>query len=428
MFVHNVLESIFLDIGEAWDKHLRALRSYLVHDSHRKKVCPTFEQKRLAFVQSTKVAAWFDSGRARGLFIGSMIRHIIMESVFDALKRAVTSLTASSVDTTLYGGSIPPEVQGVQSDSDLLVAHNSFFGWACLSLMQLCSRRSKAVSELSESKMKWDQRFKIVKSFRTLRHELQPEGSLAVVDDITQHRNKGGLFLPPVALLPFTTLARKLIKKHVNGTQIYDGVLIDAAEAVNSNPELMTIWNTWYRTFNPSDEVHGLEICRALLSKLINSEFGVVLKKVNARFTSLGKHKQMQLTLREDLKASSNNSGGVGGGNTQALRPFHDVIAGPTSVGVGEAATGRGAAAGGGAVDDGEQPWDLEVEEGLDVEALLEKYEQQLYGEDEEGITLLTAAEDVAAEAEEEVDEEVEVWLELATNPRTDEVLSLPAV
>ncbi len=131
-----------------------------------------------------------------------MFRYIIMESVFDALKRAVTILSVSSEETTLYGvcKGDQEEFQRVKSDSDLLQTHNSFLGWACNSLMQLWSRRSKAVSESNESKNKWDQLHQIIKSFRTLRHEVETEGSLAHVDKVTEHRNKGGLFLPPLAL------------------------------------------------------------------------------------------------------------------------------------------------------------------------------------------------------------------------------------
>ena len=46
----------------------------------------------------------------------------------------------------------------------------------------------------------------------------------------------------------------------------------------------------------------------ANLSKLINSAFGVVLKEVNARYTSLAKNKKIKLVLREQLKATSSNS------------------------------------------------------------------------------------------------------------------------
>ncbi len=121
-----------------------------------------------------------------------MIRYIILESLFDALKRAVTILSVSSVDTTLYGVS------------------------------------------------------------KSAPDEVQAKGSLADVDNITEHRNKGGLFLPPVALLPFRTRARSLIKKLVHVMRIYDDVLIDAAEAVNSDPELKILWKTWYDKFNPN--------------------------------------------------------------------------------------------------------------------------------------------------------------------------------
>jgi hypothetical protein len=300
------------------NQYVKSLLRLFLARNHNRQGRPTFEQKRLAFVQSKEVAALFDSGGPRGLFVGHMIRHIIMESVFDEIKRAVSILSVSSKDTTIYGvsKSVSEEVQRVESESDRLAAHNSFFGWACLSLMRLWSRRSKAVSESSKNKNKWDELYKIMKSFRTLRHEVGAEGSLSVVDKITEHRNKGGLFLPPYDLLSFTTKARSLIKEHVHVTRIYDDVLIDAAEAVNSYSELIILWETWYSKFNPDDKVHGPVICRALLLKLTNSVFGVVLKEVNARYTSLATNKKMKFALREHLKVSSNNAGSAGGGKS----------------------------------------------------------------------------------------------------------------
>ena len=244
------------------------------------------------------------------------------------------------------------------------------------------------MSESSGSMKKWNERFEIIKSFRTLRHEIGTEGSLAVVDKTTEHRNKGGLVLPPVDLLPFTTRARMLIKEHVNVSRIYGDVLIDAANVVNSDPELATLWKTWYSAFNPHEEVHGPEICRALLSKLINSAFGVVVKEVNARFTNLGTNSKTKIALRANLKVTSSNAGGTGGGNTRPLRPFNNMICGLETVpqqnsssgggGVGWAATGRCIAAGGG----GGGPVDEELKEG-DYDDMLEEYESQLfYAED----------------------------------------------
>ncbi len=49
------------------------------------------------------------------------------------------------------------------------------------------------------------------------------------------------------------------MKKLVHMTRIYNDILIDAAEAVNSDPELTILWKTWCGTFNPNDEVHGPE-------------------------------------------------------------------------------------------------------------------------------------------------------------------------
>ena len=82
LIVHEVLHTLLIDICESWDKHLRALRLFLARN-HNRQGRPIFEQKRLAFVKSKKVALLFDSGRQRGLFVGHMIRHIIMESIFD---------------------------------------------------------------------------------------------------------------------------------------------------------------------------------------------------------------------------------------------------------------------------------------------------------------------------------------------------------
>jgi hypothetical protein len=97
--------------------------------------------------------------------------------------------------------------------------------------------------------------------------------------------------------------------------------LIDATVAVNSNQELKNLWETWYGTFNPDDKVHGPEICRALLSKLINSAFGVVLKEVSARYTNLATHKKMKVGLRENLKNTSSNSGSAAGAGVNTCIP-----------------------------------------------------------------------------------------------------------
>eukprot|EP01031_Cornospumella_fuschlensis_P027832 gene27832-33613_t len=170
---------------------------------------------------------------------------------------------------------------------------------------------------------------KIQNIFKSLKKkDFDLRTALSSVDQRTELLNKGGLFLPPAELLPFTTRARSLIKKLVNVTRFYDDVLIDASAAVNSDSELTNLWKTFYSKFNPSDQVHGPEICRALLSKLINAAFGVALKEVNARYTNLARNKKMKFTLREELKVLSSNLGGRGGGNTQALHPFNNVIAG----------------------------------------------------------------------------------------------------
>ena len=124
------------------------------------------------------------------------------------------------------------------------------------------------------------------------------------------------------ALLPFTTRARLLISKLVNVTTIYSDVLINATNVINSDTELATLWNVWYNDFNPHEKVHGPEICRAILSKLINSAFGVVLKEVNARYTNLGTNSKTKMALRATLKVTSTNAGGTTGGNTRVLRPF----------------------------------------------------------------------------------------------------------
>lgn len=153
-------------------------------------------------------------------------------------------------------------------------------------------------------------------------HEVGAEGSLADVDKITEHRNKGGMFLPPVALLQFTARAIMLIKKNVNVTTIYGDVLKVAANFVHSDPELATLWNSWYNVFRPHEKVHGPEICRALLSKLINSTFGVALKEVNARYTNLGTNSKTKIALRVTLKVTSTNAGGTGGAILEFYAPL----------------------------------------------------------------------------------------------------------
>ena len=115
-----------------------------------------FEQQRLVIVQSTKVAQAFDSGRLQQLFVGPMIRYIILESLFDVLRRAVISLSGFSVDTTLYGvTNLPEDSIDLISESDKLSAHNSYLGWACVSLLNLYRRRSMALSESSSDRKKW---------------------------------------------------------------------------------------------------------------------------------------------------------------------------------------------------------------------------------------------------------------------------------
>ena len=210
------------------------------------------------------------------------------------------------------------------------------------------------------------------------------------------------MFLPPGALEPFTTRARLLIKNIINVTRIYDEVLIDAAEAVNSDPELMKLWNTWYSIFNPSDQIYGPEIRRGLLSKLINSALGVVLKEVNARYTTLAKNKKLKFTLREELKVTTSNLGG-GGSKSKAFHPFNSVIAGlvgqQQSVIVGDVSSCTRAPMVEQQVENldgyGRVP---ELEEGLYFDAMLVEYEREIYGDDD--IALPTATEEAAAGAD----------------------------
>ena len=215
------------------------------------------------------------------------------------------------------------------------------------------------------------------------------------------------MFLPPGALEPFTTRARLLIKNIINVTRIYDEVLIDAAEAVNSDPELMKLWNTWYSIFNPSDQIYGPEIRRGLLSKLINSALGVVLKEVNARYTTLAKNKKLKFTLREELKVTTSNLGG-GGSKSKAFHPFNSVIAGlvgqQQSVIVGDVSScTRAESPHGGTASKSRISTDTygrvpELEEGLYFDAMLVEYEREIYGDDD--IALPTATEEAAAGAD----------------------------
>ena len=253
--------------------------------------------------------------------------------------------------------------------------------------------------------------FKIVKSFRTLQHEVGEEQSLvSVVDARTVHLNKGGLFLPPSVLEPFTTLARDIIKRHVNVTRFYKDVLIDAAAAVNSDPELCYLWDTWYGTFNPGEVVYGTVIRCALLSKLINSILGGVIKEVNDRYTTIAKNKKMRFTLREELKVVSSNLSG-GGASSSAFHPFNSVIGGVQNVGVVVVEGGED----GVPMDD-----DLIVDlDEVDYGAMLDEYEREMYGSDflsqiaAEGEAAGAADGDNEADGEEEL-EGTAVWVEFA--------------
>jgi hypothetical protein len=172
------------------------------------------------------------------------------------------------------------------------------------------------VGDSNENKQKWATLSGILKKMRTLRHSASASQSLCKgVDLRTALLNKGGLFLPPTELEGFTTEARKIIASRVSIARFHITVLEDAAEAVNSNVRLQNIWEHWYTTCftgNPdTDNVYGEIIRRALLSKLINSAFGVVLKSINARYTQLAKNKKMKLTLREELKVTTGYGGGV---------------------------------------------------------------------------------------------------------------------
>ena len=263
------------------------------------------------------------------------------------------------------------------------------------------------MAESSESKKKWIERHDIIKSMRTLRHEVATERSLAAVDKITEHRNKGGLFLPPVALLPFTTRARLLISKLVNVTTIYSDVLINATNVINSDTELANLWNMWYNGFNPHEKVHGPEICRAILSKLINSAFGVVLKEVNARYTNLGTNNKTKLALRATLKATSTNSGGTTGGNTRGLRPFNDAIDGLDTV-PQQSSGGGGGGGGGGPVDE-------ELKDDM-----LDEFENKLFYAEDEFNKDLADAEDTDQGDDEEDDRDPDVWEVIEVEQKSD--------
>ena len=143
----------------------------------------------------------------------------------------------------------------------------------------------------------------------------------------------------------------------------------------------------------PSDDVHGPSIRRALLSKLINASFGVVLKEVNARYTNLAANKKMKLARREELKVISTNSGGAGGGTTRALHPFNDVIAGR------QQAVQRSVSVAGAVAVTG-------VEEGVDYDAMLGEYAREMFQEEDGFVPVQDDA--FESDADEEGNDEVE--------------------
>ena len=125
------------------------------------------------------------------------------------------------------------------------------------------------------------------------------------------------------------------------------------------------------------------------------------LKEVNARYTSLATNKKMKLGLREHLKVSSNNVGSAGGGKSKNQHPFNNVIYMMKPVPQRQSDIG-----GGGAVSSGE-PMDEEVEDEVDVDAMLRNFEQELY-----------SLEDVYtndADEEEDADEEREDFEEITS-------------
>ncbi len=168
-------------------------------------------------------------------------------------------------------------------------------------------------------------------------------------------------------------------------------------------------------------QVHGPEICRALLSKLINSAFGVVLKEVNARYTNLATNKKMRLGLREELKVTSHNPGDAGASNS--LKGFVEVIEGrpvtsQQSVGVEGALAVTGAEKGAATAGSGGTIQE-ELEEGVDFEAMLGVSERIIYGEDD----FYMLEEDAENEGEEDEEEEgsaTNEWVELEITGKED--------
>ena len=178
------------------------------------------------------------------------------------------------------------------------------------------------------------------------------------------------------------------------------------------------MWDTWYNrnTTNQMDNVYGPELCRALLSKLINSTLGVILKEVNARYTSLAKNKEIKFTLRGGLKVISGNASGGGATSRSAAyqQEFHRVIA-----------RGQDEVAAGGNVEQGVegQPEEYEREQG--DEELLAEYEREIFGEDLEVVDDADDVDVVIADEDggDEEAEEAEEWEEFEKQERDKEML-----
>lgn len=380
----------------SWEDHLLELRAFLAKSPRTRRGIPKFEEKRYDFTRSRQVSDIFELGRIRGLFVTNAMRHVVIESVVDVLHRSIERLSNEVGDTTMYSlssdcvsAAVAPVEDLELSHSDRHANHNSFFGWACWSLLRLLNGRASRVSETQVNSKKWKEQADVLRKMRTLGSNVNKSGSLVThLDRRTELLNKGGLYLPPTALEAFTSRARLLISTRVTIARFHKNTLRDAEAVVDKDAELKTLWDEWYSTFEGNPDVtlvHSESIRQALLSKLINSAFGVILKEINARYTNIAKNKKMKLTLREELKVISNNTMRGSGCSSSIHSGFQALLQTDSDNNRGNGGGGRGGESGlevsgsglgGGDVSGENEP----EEENIDYDALFLEFETDTFG------------------------------------------------